>query len=77
VTCQSLHGACWQQIASADYSQIELRIMAHRDGDEALLHLHRRAGRAPRDGCRGVRRGADTVSERAAPYAKVINFGLI
>ncbi len=46
-------------IASADYSQIELRIMAHLSGDEALLDaFQRRAGRAPRHRSRGLWRGA-------------------
>ncbi|GAA6143640.1 DNA polymerase I [Hydrogenophaga sp. 5NK40-0174] len=65
-------------IASADYSQIELRIMAHISGDEALLKaftagedVHRATaaevfGLAP-----------DQVSSEQRRYAKVINFGLI
>jgi DNA polymerase I len=65
-------------IASADYSQIELRIMAHISGDAALLKafhdgmdVHRATaaeifGAAP-----------DQVSSEQRRYAKVINFGLI
>ena len=65
-------------IASADYSQIELRIMAHISGDEALL-------RAFTDGIDVHRATAaevfgvavDQVSSEHRRYAKVINFGLI
>jgi len=65
-------------MASADYSQIELRIMAHLSGDAALLKafadgldVHRATaaevfGLAP-----------DQVSSEQRRYAKVINFGLI
>lgn len=65
-------------IVSADYSQIELRIMAHISGDESLLRafaagedIHRATaaeifGSAPQD-----------VSSEQRRYAKVINFGLI
>ena len=65
-------------IVSADYSQIELRIMAHISGDEAMLRafaegedIHRATaaeifGVAP----------AEVESEQRR-YAKVINFGLI
>jgi DNA polymerase-1 len=65
-------------IASADYSQIELRIMAHISDDPALrkafhegLDVHKATaaevfGLTP-----------DTVSSEQRRYAKVINFGLI
>ena len=65
-------------IVSADYSQIELRIMAHISGDENLLRafadgedIHRATaaeifGAAPAD-----------VTNEQRRYAKVINFGLI
>lgn len=65
-------------IVSADYSQIELRIMAHISGDEAMLRafadgvdIHRATaaeifGVAP-----------DEVQSEQRRYAKVINFGLI
>ena len=65
-------------IASADYSQIELRIMAHISEDAALL-------RAFTDGVDVHRATAaevfgvavDQVSSEQRRYAKVINFGLI
>ncbi|PJO77610.1 DNA polymerase I [Neisseria brasiliensis] len=65
-------------IVSADYSQIELRIMAHLSGDKTLLEafqngedVHRRTaaevfGVAP-----------ENVSADQRRYAKTINFGLI
>jgi DNA polymerase-1 len=65
-------------IASADYSQIELRIMAHLSGDEALLHAFH-AGldvhRATAAEVFGVE--VDQVTSEQRRYAKVINFGLI
>ncbi len=65
-------------IVSSDYSQIELRIMAHISGDETLIaafangeDVHRRTAsevfNVPPD---------DVTSEQRR-YAKVINFGLI
>ncbi len=65
-------------IASADYSQIELRIMAHISDDAALL-------KAFHDGLDVHRATAaevfsvpvDQVSSEQRRYAKVINFGLI
>jgi len=66
------------RIVSADYSQIELGIMAHLSGDEGLL-------RAFADG-EDIHRATaaevfgvphDEVSSEQRRYAKVINFGLI
>jgi DNA polymerase-1 len=65
-------------IASADYSQIELRIMAHISGDEALVkafHEGLDVHRATAAEVFGV--GVDAVSTEQRRYAKVINFGLI
>jgi DNA polymerase I len=65
-------------IASADYSQIELRIMAHISGDEALIKAFtdgidvHRATAAEVFGL-----AAQDVSSEQRRYAKVINFGLI
>ena len=65
-------------IASADYSQIELRIMAHLSGDEALLqafHQGLDVHRATAAEVFGLT--VDQVSSEQRRYAKVINFGLI
>jgi DNA polymerase-1 len=66
------------KIVSADYSQIELRIMAHLSGDGSLIDafaagedIHRHTASE----VFGVS-GADVTSEQRR-YAKVINFGLI
>jgi len=65
-------------IASSDYSQIELRIMAHISGDEALLRAFTEGidvHRATAGEVFGV--PVDQVSSEQRRYAKVINFGLI
>jgi len=66
------------QIISADYSQIELRIMAHISQDEGLL----RAFAAGEDIHRATAAEVfgiplDQVDQEQRRYAKVINFGLI
>ena len=65
-------------IASADYSQIELRIMAHLSGDASLLRafterldVHRATAAEVFGGTPGQ------VTSEQRRYAKVINFGLI
>ncbi len=66
------------QIASADYSQIELRIMAHLSEDEALMKAFQEGmdvHRATAAEVFGV--APDQVSSEQRRYAKVINFGLI
>ena len=65
-------------IVSADYSQVELRIMAHISGDENLL----RAFAAGEDIHRATAaevfgRSLAEVTPEERRYAKVINFGLI
>ena len=65
-------------IVSADYSQIELRIMAHLSGDETL----RRAFRDGKDVHRATAAEVfslplDKVGDDERRVAKVINFGLI
>jgi DNA polymerase-1 len=70
--------ASGNQIASADYSQIELRIMAHLSGDESLLaafHGGLDVHKATAAEVFGV--AVESVSSEQRRYAKVINFGLI
>lgn len=65
-------------ILSADYSQIELRIMAHISEDANLLRAFAEGldvHRATAAEVFGV--GLDEVSHEQRRYAKVINFGLI
>ncbi len=65
-------------IVSADYSQIELRIMAHISGDESLLTAFAQRmdiHRATAAEIFGVTPGEVDAEQRR--YAKVINFGLI
>ncbi len=65
-------------IVSADYSQIELRIMAHLSGDEGLLRAFgedRDIHTATASEVFGV--SLDEVSSDQRRMAKVINFGLI
>jgi len=66
------------KIVSADYSQVELRIMAHLSGDRSLLDafakgedVHRHTASEVFDTPR------DQVTSEQRRYAKVINFGLI
>jgi DNA polymerase I len=65
-------------IVSADYSQIELRIMAHISQDESLLRAFAEGVDVHRATASEVF-GApvDEVSSEQRRYAKVINFGLI
>ncbi|WP_231408871.1 DNA polymerase I [Ralstonia solanacearum] len=65
-------------IVSADYSQIELRIMAHLSGDDGLMRAFREGQdvhRATAAEVFGVTPLEVTAEQRR--YAKVINFGLI
>ena len=67
----------WKVLA-ADYSQIELRIMAHLSGDEGLLRAFREGGdvhRATAAEVFGVPAEEITTNQRRA--AKAINFGLM
>ena len=65
-------------IASADYSQIELRIMAHISGDAALIAAFESGNdvhRATAAEVFGI--AVEQVSSEQRRYAKTINFGLI
>ena len=66
------------KIASADYSQIELRIMAHLSEDDALLKAFTEGMDVHRATAAEVFGVAPAqVSSEQRRYAKVINFGLI
>lgn len=67
-----------RMIVSADYSQIELRIMAHLSGDQTLIHAFRQGEDIHRRTAAEVF-GIDpaNVSSEQRRYAKTINFGLI
>ena len=63
---------------AADYSQVELRIMAHLSGDEGLLNAfneNRDVHRATAAEVFGV--SEDDVTDNQRRSAKAINFGLI
>ena len=66
------------QVMAADYSQIELRIMAHLSGDEGLLRAFHEGGdvhRATAAEVFGV--APEEVSTNQRRAAKAINFGLM
>ena len=65
-------------IASADYSQIELRIMAHLSADAALIEAFNQGLDVHRSTAAEVFGVAlDAVTSEQRRYAKTINFGLI
>ena len=65
-------------IASADYSQIELRIMAHMSGDPGLTRAFAEGMDVHRATAAEVfNLSADAVTPEQRRYAKTINFGLI
>jgi DNA polymerase-1 len=66
------------KLVAADYSQIELRILAHLSGDEALIDVFRRGEdihRATAAKIYGVEAAAVTADQRRG--AKTINFGVL
>ncbi|WP_353191494.1 DNA polymerase I [Pandoraea pnomenusa] len=66
------------QLVSADYSQIELRIMAHISGDESLLRAFANGEDIHRATAAEIFSVTPLeVSSEQRRYAKVINFGLI
>jgi DNA polymerase-1 len=65
-------------LVSADYSQIELRIMAHISGDEAMLRAFAQGEDIHRATAAEIFNVApEEVESEQRRYAKVINFGLI
>jgi len=66
------------KIVSADYSQIELRIMAHLSGDKSLLEAFAKGEDVHRHTAAEVfDTPPEAVTSEQRRYAKVINFGLI
>ena len=65
------------RLVSADYSQIELRIMAHLSEDEGLLAAFERGEDVHRATAREVFADGGEVSDEQRRAAKAINFGLI
>jgi DNA polymerase-1 len=66
------------RILSADYSQIELRIMAHLSGDQSLAKAFAASEDVHRHtASEVVDTPLDEVTSEQRRYAKVINFGLI
>ncbi len=67
-----------RRLIAADYSQIELRIMAHLSGDEGLLHAFETEQDIHRATAAEVfRLPLEEVSDDQRRSAKAINFGLI
>ena len=67
-----------KRLVAADYSQIELRIMAHLSGDEGLLRAFERGDDIHRATAAEVFGGAQQdVTDDQRRSAKAINFGLI
>lgn len=65
-------------LVSIDYSQIELRIMAHLSGDDGLLSAFAEGRDIHRATAAEIFAVAlDSVTDEQRRYAKVINFGLI
>jgi DNA polymerase-1 len=65
-------------LVTADYSQVELRILAHLSGDEALIEFFRRGEdihRATAAKVFGIPLGSVTADQRRS--AKTINFGIL
>ena len=66
------------RILSADYSQIELRVMAHLSGDETLLESFRKGEDVhTRTACEIFEIPQSQVTEEHRRQAKTINFGIM
>ncbi len=65
-------------LMSTDYSQIELRIMAHLSQDEKLLEAFRQHQDVHRQTASEIfDKSAEQITSEERRYAKIINFGLI
>ena len=71
-------GETGQSLISADYSQIELRILAHLSGDENLLDAFRKGADIHRETASRVFGVAqDAVTPEMRRQAKAVNFGVV
>jgi DNA polymerase-1 len=66
-----------QQLLSVDYSQIELRIVAHMADDEAMIRAFRRPGYHATTAAAVFGVGPAEVTSEMRRQAKAVNFGLI
>ncbi len=67
-----------QLLLSADYSQVELRIVAHYSGDESLIEAFARGEDVHRRTAAEVHGiSPESVSDEQRAHAKAINFGII
>jgi DNA polymerase-1 len=65
-------------LISADYSQIELRVLAHISGDEALIKAFQKGEDIhTKTACAILNCKEDKVNEEGRRIAKVVNYGLI
>ena len=63
---------------SADYSQIELRVLAQISGDEALIEAFREGEDVHRQAAAGIYKvSPEEVTEKMRKDAKAVNFGII
>ena len=66
------------KLIDADYSQIELRLMAHMSGDEALQNAFRQGADIHRSTAAGVFGvSPDEVTDEMRKFAKTVNFGIL
>lgn len=65
------------KIVSADYSQVELRIMAHLSGDAAFIEAFRRGEDIHRRTAREILAGGQEPTLEMRRRAKAINFGIL
>lgn len=71
-------GGGYQHLLAADYSQIELRVLAHISGDETLTEAFRRGEDIhKRTAAEIFAVGLEAVSDKQRRAAKAVNFGLV
>jgi DNA polymerase-1 len=66
-----------KQFLSVDYSQIDLRMLAHLSGDEELIKVFREGGDVHTEAARRLFGITGAVDPEARRRAKVVNFGII